>query len=60
MTYKEAYARLQEIQQLIEDNQLDVDDLGNVLKETASLLKICKEKLFVANEETRKILKDIE
>jgi exodeoxyribonuclease VII small subunit len=59
-TYKEAFARLQEIHALIESNRLDVDELSGVLKEASSLLKICKEKLFVVNEETKKIIENIQ
>ena len=58
LSYKEAYARLEEIQALIESNRLDVDDLSNKLKEASVLLKICKEKLFAVNEETKKILEN--
>ncbi|MDR0834301.1 MAG: exodeoxyribonuclease VII small subunit [Candidatus Symbiothrix sp.] len=56
MAYKDAFKRLQEIQQLIEGNKLDVDELSTVLKEATALLKVCKDKLFVVNEETKKIL----
>ena len=59
LSYKEAYARLEEIQALIESNRLDVDDLSEKLKEASMLLKICKEKLFSVNEETKKILEEI-
>ena len=59
LTYKDAFTRLKEIQDMIEDNQLDVDELSSVLKEASSLLKLCKEKLFVVSEETKKTLRDI-
>ncbi|MCC8146560.1 MAG: exodeoxyribonuclease VII small subunit [Bacteroidales bacterium] len=59
LSYTEAFRRLQEIQRLIEDNKLDVDELSTVLQEASALLKLCKDKLFVINEETQKILKDI-
>ena len=59
LSYKEAFARLEEIRALIESNKLDVDDLSEKLKEASTLLKICKEKLFLANEETKKILEEI-
>ena len=59
LSYKEAFARLEEIRILIESNKLDVDDLSEKLKEASTLLKICKEKLFVANEETKKIVEEI-
>jgi len=59
-SYKEAFARLQEIQALIEGNQLDVDELSVILKEAAGLLKTCKDKLFVVNEETQKIVQNMQ
>jgi len=59
ISYNEAYARLEEIQALIENNSLDVDDLSEKLTEASALLKICKEKLFKINEETKKILEEI-
>jgi len=59
-SYKRAFNRLQEIQNQIEGNQLDVDELSSVLKEAAGLLKICKDKLFLVDEETKKILEDIQ
>ena len=60
LSYKEAFTRLQEIQDLLEGNKLDVDELSRILKEAAGLLKTCKEKLFVVNEETQKILQNIQ
>ncbi|MDR0547199.1 MAG: exodeoxyribonuclease VII small subunit [Dysgonamonadaceae bacterium] len=60
LSYTQAFNRLQEIQTQIENNQLDVDELSAVLKEAAALLKVCKDKLFTVNEETKKILQDIE
>ena len=59
LSYNEAYARLEEIEALIESNKLDVDELGDKLKEASALLKICKDKLFKVNEETKKILEEI-
>ena len=59
LSYKEAYTRLEEIQALIESNKLDVDDLSCKLQEASALLKICKEKLFKVNEDTKKILEEI-
>ncbi len=59
LTYAEAYSRLETILSLLEDNKLDVDELSEKLKEASGLLKICKEKLFVANEETQKILEEL-
>jgi exodeoxyribonuclease VII small subunit len=60
ITYKESFTRLQEIQILIESNRLDVDELSNILKEASVLLKICKDKLLLVNEETKKIIENIQ
>ncbi len=59
ITYKEAYSRLQELTELIETGKLDVDELNEKLKEAAGLLKICKDKLFIADEEMKRILEEI-
>lgn len=59
ITYSEAYERLQEILRLIESDQLDIDVLSEKIKEATSLLKICKDKLFVADEEVKKALEDL-
>ncbi|GHT49863.1 hypothetical protein AGMMS49982_04110 [Bacteroidia bacterium] len=59
MAYKDAFKRLQDIQRLIEENKLDVDELSTVLKEATALLKVCKDKLFVVSEETKKILEGL-
>lgn len=58
-TYTEAYSRLQEILQLIESDQLEVDELSEKIKEATALLKICKKKLFVTDEEVKKALDDL-
>ena len=59
-TYQEAFSRLEKIQTSIESNQLDVDELSEKLKEASSLLKICKEKLYLADEDIQKIFEELE
>ena len=59
MSYNEAYKKLQTIVELIETNRLDVDELSSKIREASELLKICKDKLFVANEETKKMLETL-
>ncbi|MDR2626661.1 MAG: exodeoxyribonuclease VII small subunit [Dysgonamonadaceae bacterium] len=58
-SYTEAFNRLQEILQLIEDDQLEVDELSEKIKEATALLKICKQKLFAVDEEVKKALDDL-
>ncbi len=59
LTYKEAYLRLQEILHLVEDDEQDVDTLSGLIKEASSLLKVCNDKLFVADEEIKKALEEL-
>lgn len=60
MSYNEAYNRIKEIQGLIEQDEVDLDDLANLLKEAGSLLALCKDKLLKVNEETQKIIDNLE
>lgn len=60
LSYNEAYDRIQEIQRLIENDEVDLDDLTGLLKEAGVLLKLCKDKLFKVNEETQKIIDNLE
>ena len=59
ISYSDAYSKLQEILSLMESNELDIDELGSKIKEASSLLKICKDKLFHANEDIKKIMENI-
>lgn len=59
LTYNEAYNQLLQIIELVEENKLDIDELSLKIKEASALLKLCKDKLFVANEEVRKILDEM-
>lgn len=60
LTYKEAMAEMEEIVAKLEDNQLDVDDLGANVKRVSELIAFCKSKLHDTEEEVEKILKTID
>lgn len=55
-TYTEAMKRLETIVARIESNELDIDALGEQLKEAQKLIKYCREKLYKADAEIKKIL----
>lgn len=59
-TYSEAMKRLENIVALIESNELDIDELGNQLKEAQKLIKYCREKLYKADVEIKKMLESDE
>ncbi|MBO7415040.1 MAG: exodeoxyribonuclease VII small subunit [Bacteroidaceae bacterium] len=54
--YEEAMKRLEEIVSGIEGNKLDIDQIGDSLKEARDLIKFCKDKLYKTDEEINKIL----
>ena len=56
--YYEAMKRLEEIVSRIESNELDIDQLGEYLQEAQKLIKFCKNKLYKADAEIKKILEE--
>jgi len=59
-TYNEAVEKLRTIVEEIESGELDVDVLSEKVKEATRLIKLCKEKLFKADEEVKKILEELD
>jgi exodeoxyribonuclease VII small subunit len=45
ISYKDALLRIEEIVDIIENQQPDIDDLSNLVKEASELIKSCKLKL---------------
>lgn len=56
MKYEEAVSRLEEIVRKMEDNELDIDEMGEQLKQAQQLIKLCKDRLTKTDEEIKKIL----
>lgn len=54
-TYTEAIGKLEQIVTHIEDGTLDIDQLGDQLKEAQELIKFCKDRLYKADQEIQKI-----
>lgn len=59
-SYSEAMKRLEAIVSQIESGELDIDELGNQLKEAQKLIKFCRDKLYKADEEIKKMIGDDE
>ena len=57
-TYTEAMERLEKIVASIESNELDIDQLGENLKEAQKLIKFCKDKLYKADAGIKKMLEE--
>lgn len=56
--YEEALKQLETIVDKMENDELDIDSLGEQLKTAQKLIKLCKNKLTKTNEEIKKILED--
>ena len=59
-SYNESIAKLRTIVSDIENGELDVDILSEKVKEASRLIKICKDKLYKADEEVKKILEELQ
>lgn len=56
MKYEEAVRELEQIVRRMENDELDIDSLGEQLKTAQELIKRCKDKLTKTDEEIKKIL----
>jgi exodeoxyribonuclease VII small subunit len=58
MKYEEAIKQLDEIVQKMENDEYDIDQLGEQMKKARELIKMCKDKLTKTDEEVQRMLKD--
>ena len=60
ITYSEAMKRLETLVNEMENEELDIDALGSHLKEAQKLIKYCRDRLYKADEEIKKLLEEDE
>lgn len=60
ITYEEAITRLEELVGKMENNELNLDQLGNSLKEAQMLIKMCRDKLYQTEIQVNGIMKELE
>lgn len=60
ITYREAFEELEAIVREIEEGEIDVDQLSGKVKRAAQLIRICRRKLTVTEEDVGKILQELE
>ena len=58
MKYEEAIKELETIVRKMENDELDIDTLGEQLKREQTLIKLCRGKLTKTDEEIKSILAD--
>ena len=56
MKYEEAIQQLEAIVSQVENNELDIDQLADRLKEAQKLIKQCKDKLYKTDEKIKALL----
>ena len=54
--YEDAVRELERIVEQMENNELDIDVMGDRLKKAQTLLKLCRDRLTKADQEVKKIL----
>ena len=59
-TYEQAMKRLEEIVGKMENNELDIDSLGEQLKEAKKLIEFSRSKLYQIEEDIKKMLEQTE
>ena len=56
MKYEEALKELEQIVRQMENNELDIDQMGDRLKRAQQLIRLCKDRLTKTDEEIKTIL----
>lgn len=56
--YKKAMERLSEIATEMESGDLDIDKVGDLVKESSTLLKACKKALVATENEINKVIEE--
>lgn len=57
-TYSQAIERLEKIVRQIDNNELDIDMLGEKIKEANEIIAFCTAKLTKADKEVEKLLRE--
>lgn len=57
-TYAQAMARLEDIVSRIDNNELEIDELAEKIKEANEIIAFCSDKLTKADREIEKLLSE--
>lgn len=56
LKYEDALRQIEQIVEKLENNELDIDTMGEQLKTAQKLIRLCKYKLTKTDDEIKKIL----
>jgi len=59
-SYGKAAERLDEILERIEEGQVDIDELSGLVREAASLVTLCRDKIHAAEVQVKTITEQLE
>jgi len=59
-SYGEAAERLEEILGKIEEGQVDIDELSGLVEEAATLVTLCRDKIYAAEAKVKTITEQLE
>ncbi len=57
-TYSQAIARLEQIVRQIDNNELEIDELADKIREANEIISFCNDKLTKADKEIKKTLSE--
>ena len=60
ITYAEAVAEIEDILAKMNDDELDIDQLGAYVERATTLIALCKDKLLNAQKQVEKVMKQEE
>ena len=58
MTYEQAMDRLEELVSGMERNEWGIDQLSDALKEAQELIRLCRDTLYKADKQVKKLLNE--
>lgn len=56
LKYEDALRQIEQIVEKLENNELDIDTMGEQLKTAQKLIRLCKDKLTKTDDEIKKII----
>ena len=60
LSFGEAVGEVEQILERLEQEEVDIDDLGREVKRAVELIKVCREKLARTDREVRELVADLQ
>ncbi len=60
LSFGEAVGEVEQILERLEQEEIDIDDLGREVKRAVELIQVCREKLARTDREVRELVSDLQ